>query len=408
MDEGGDDAHAARTQGMAERDGAAVGIHPLRIELEVSNAGDDLGGERLVQLDEVHVARPQSGAGQCLTRCRNGPQAHAGWIDAGAGGGQDPGDRPGIEPLGARFGHHHEARRPIVERRRVARRHRPILFESRLQGGQLLQARVRPRPFVLVERRARRQCDRHQLGAEMTRLLRADRLLMAFQRPSVLRLPGDAVAAGHHLGRLAQADGRIFLREPRIHHAPAQGAIVQRLAAARELTLRLFEDVRGARHALNPTREEAIAVAGLDLARGRDHRLHTRATQPVHRGGRDLNRQPGEQDCHARHVPVVFSRLVGIAEIDVLDAGGIQRVALDGLPDDERGEIVRPDVFERPTVASDRGAQRIDDDRRLHRGHATSLKCCRTRERSRPAIRRGQSGGRSAAWLHQDHQTDSR
>ena len=214
----------------------------------------------------------------------------------------------------------------------------------------------------------------------MTRLLRRDRLLMALQRPLVLNLPGDGIAAGDHFSGLTQANWRIFLRQSRIDHSPAQGAVVQGLAAARELALRFLQDVRGARHALYTTGEEAVSIAGLDLARGRHHRLHAGAAQPVHRGGRDLNRQTRQENGHASDVAVVLTSLIGIAEIDVLDAGGIQRIALHGLPDDEGGEIVRSDVLQGPPVASDGRAQRIDDDRRLHRAHATSLKCCRTRE----------------------------
>jgi len=41
---------------MAEGDGAAVDVHSLRVELELSHASDCLGGKRLVELDEVEIA----------------------------------------------------------------------------------------------------------------------------------------------------------------------------------------------------------------------------------------------------------------------------------------------------------------------------------------------------------------
>src|SRR3982074_3680868 len=102
---------------------------------------------------------------------------------------------------------------------------------------------------------------------------------MATERPLILSLAGDAVAAGDDLGGLSEADRRIFLRQLWIDHAPAQRAVVHRLGAAREFPVRFLQDVRGARHALDAAGEKAGAISGLDLARCRDHRLHARAAE---------------------------------------------------------------------------------------------------------------------------------
>src|SRR5712692_1425037 len=210
----------------------------------------------------------------------------------------------------------------------------------------------------------------------MAGLLGRDRLLMAFERPPVLILPADAITAGDLLRGLAEANGPVLL-ELGVDHPPPERGVIHGLAAARELSLGLFQDVGSAGHALDAPGEKAGAVPGLNFPGGRHHRLHAGAAQPVNGGRRNLDRQPGQQHRHPRHVAVVLARLVGVAEIDVLDGRGIQLVALHRLADDQRREVVGPDLFQGAGIAADRCAQRIDDDRPFHGGHATSLKCAR-------------------------------
>lgn len=60
---------------------------------------------------------------------------------------------------------------------------------------------------------------------------------------------------------------------------------------------------------------------------------------------RDVDGKPGGQCRHPRDVAVLFSGTVGVAENDVVDAAGIQlREALQQLADDQRGQIIGPDV----------------------------------------------------------------
>src|SRR5688572_30455346 len=55
-------ARARAADGMAERDRAAVDVHAGGVEAELADAGERLGGERLVELDEVDVGDAQAGA----------------------------------------------------------------------------------------------------------------------------------------------------------------------------------------------------------------------------------------------------------------------------------------------------------------------------------------------------------
>ena len=69
---------------------------------------------------------------------------------------------------------------------------------------------------------------------------------------------------------------------------------------------------------------------------------------------RDVDRQAGEQPCHARHVAVVLAGLVGAAEDHVLDQVRLHAGSLHRGLDRQRREVVRADRGERAAVAADR------------------------------------------------------
>src|SRR5581483_796040 len=72
VDERDDEARAAHPERVPDRDRAAVDVHLLRIESELTDDDQALRRERLVQLDEVYLARVDSDSGQQLPHCRNG------------------------------------------------------------------------------------------------------------------------------------------------------------------------------------------------------------------------------------------------------------------------------------------------------------------------------------------------
>ena len=53
--QGDQEPGSGAAQRVTEGDGAAVGVHDVRVEAEVADACDRLGGERLVELDGVEV-----------------------------------------------------------------------------------------------------------------------------------------------------------------------------------------------------------------------------------------------------------------------------------------------------------------------------------------------------------------
>src|SRR5207244_8495172 len=131
-----------------------------------------------------------------------------------------------------------EAGGAIVKRRGVAGGHGAVLFEGRLEAGELFKTRIRPRSLVLVEAHPLRQGHRHQLVAKVAGLLRRDRPAVTVESPSILSLATDGVAAGDHLGSLSQTDRWVHLRQPWIDHATAQRDVVESLSPAGQLAVR--------------------------------------------------------------------------------------------------------------------------------------------------------------------------
>ena len=101
---------------MTEGDRPAVDVQPLLLDPELARAGEHLGGERLVDLDQVDVVKRQSGAVQCSPDRGHRAHPHVGGIDAGDADRHDARQRPGAELLRALAGGQHQAGGAVVER----------------------------------------------------------------------------------------------------------------------------------------------------------------------------------------------------------------------------------------------------------------------------------------------------
>src|SRR4051794_35592402 len=101
--EGAGEAGAGAAERVAEGDRAAVDVEPLFVDPELTGAGEDLGGERLVDLDQVDVVEREAGVGERVGYRLQRPDAHDRRVDAGDAGGDDAGQRLGAEFLGALF-----------------------------------------------------------------------------------------------------------------------------------------------------------------------------------------------------------------------------------------------------------------------------------------------------------------
>src|SRR6266568_1566827 len=84
-DDGSGEFCAGAAEGMAERDGAAVGIDARRIEAGLPDDGERLSGERFVEFDDGDVAERE--AGEFEDFWNRGDRADAEFFGENAGGG---------------------------------------------------------------------------------------------------------------------------------------------------------------------------------------------------------------------------------------------------------------------------------------------------------------------------------
>ena len=91
------EAGAGAAERVAEGDRAAVDVEPLLVDPQLAGAGEDLGGEGLVQLDQVDLVEREAGGGEGAGDRLDRADAHVGGVDAGDAEGDDPGERLGAE-----------------------------------------------------------------------------------------------------------------------------------------------------------------------------------------------------------------------------------------------------------------------------------------------------------------------
>src|SRR6185436_17322745 len=207
VEQGRDDPGAAGTDRMTERDRPAVDVDLRPFEAELATVREGLGGERLVDLDEIErldrQLDPIEEAAHALDlREEQPPRRHL-----GLGVAHDPGKRLQPEALDGAFAGHDRRRGAVGDARCVAGRDRAddrratILAlgqrERRLEPRQRLDGRVAA--GVLVDADDRLSAlpiadrDRRDLGVEPAGVDRLDRSALTLERECVLVLAGDAV-----------------------------------------------------------------------------------------------------------------------------------------------------------------------------------------------------------------------
>src|SRR5512134_1959548 len=79
------DPGAGGADRVAERDRSAVDVDAAEVEGEIARAGNDLGGEGLVELDEVDVGQAELRPGEQSADRRHGADAHPRRVDSRRG-----------------------------------------------------------------------------------------------------------------------------------------------------------------------------------------------------------------------------------------------------------------------------------------------------------------------------------
>ena len=76
------DARSGRAERVAESDGSSARVQDVGVQVELALAGNRLGGERLVDLDEVDICQLQIRLGQHFADGWSRANAHDGRFDA--------------------------------------------------------------------------------------------------------------------------------------------------------------------------------------------------------------------------------------------------------------------------------------------------------------------------------------
>ena len=242
-----------------------------------------------------------------------------------------------------------------------------LLARHRLELRQPLRGRVRAVPFVLLERdllfpdlAGRLVLDqllrgeRHDLGVEASIPLPRGGPLLAHQRILVLGLAGDVVALRHHLRGLEH--GHVQFRLVLVHPRLADPVLVLVLGLHQADRLDAAGDHDG-----DPVHDDPL---------GRDgDRLHPRRAEPVDGRAPRRDGEAGAQRGLAADVLAGRAFGHGAPHDHVLDLGGIQPRALDGVADHMAGEGRAVGVVEGAAVGlADGDAGSRDDDGVCHGG----------------------------------------
>jgi hypothetical protein len=272
--------------------------------------------------------------------------------------------------------HHHDRGRAVVERAAVARGYRPIRAEHGLEPADGVEGDTGARTVVAVHGGAVRQFDRGDL-ARVEAVL--DRLLGQVLRPDrelVLLGSADTAYQSHVLRGLPHGDVGVGQHAvfPRV--VPALGAALGRGGGARAGVGE--QRVRGVRkrvaaaldvpaHRLHASRDEHVALAGLDRVHGHPRGLQGRRAVAGERGARQVVVTEQHRD-HPGHVEPGLATGQAAAQHQVVH---VRRVELRHLVQrrahDGSGQVVRPQILQGPLEgASDRRPGRSDDYRVSH------------------------------------------
>ena len=185
------------------------------VDLPLAQAGEHLGGERLVELDQVDLVEGEPGAVE--GRGGRGDRADAHHLGADAGDGPRLQGEQRAQPaaLGLLAGGHDAHRGAVVLAAGVAGGDGGLgvdLLAHRPQRGQLLEGGLGAGVLVAVDddvglAAAARDGDRHELVGEPAGLVGGAGPLLGADRELVLLLARDVVLAAQVLGRLEHAAG---------------------------------------------------------------------------------------------------------------------------------------------------------------------------------------------------------
>ncbi len=327
---------------MAHGDGAAVDVELVVRDLEQLHVEHDDGGEGLVELVEIDVARLHAGAGQYLARDLLRPRQHDRGLGADGREGADARARLQARLLARFLGADQDGGGAVDDARRITRVvHVVDALDFRIAHvDDRIEARFLAEPGeggIEARERLHRRLGAHVLvvieeGQADLVLHGDDRLLEAAFLPglrgALLALDGEAIdvgageapLGGDHVGSDALR-GEVALE--------GHGRIGRPGAAV---------GAHGhAAHALDAAADGKVGLAGHDLGRGHVGRFEARGAEAVDLHASDRLGIVRIENGQPRDVGALLLHRRDAAQHDVVDERGIEVVAVaDGLQDGRR------------------------------------------------------------------------
>jgi len=377
--EGGEQEHAAAgADGVTERDGPAVDVHVLRIEIELPHGLQHHRGERLVDLPQVDVTDRHPGFVEATPRCRRGRGQHDHRVVAGDGGHPDARTRPhpvGPSPLG---GGHEQSGGAVDDARAVARMvdvgdrldvgvhaathvviqlavrrsRRAQRFECRGERGECLERGSGPNVFVTRERhRSVGRDDWHKASREPFLPDRGGSALLAEDGDLIANLPAEPLTRRDQVGGDALRNDRVSLAEARV-------VAVERGASS----------VRPSGHRFDASTDDDVLHAGHHAHGGQRDCLLSAAAVAVHGEPRRLPRPTGGENAETADARTMIAGIAAVSDDDVVDRAWVDARARRQRLQALREQLLRMEHVERPRLLplASRGPHTVDDPRLTH------------------------------------------
>ena len=351
-------------------------------EAPLAGAGEDLGGERLVELDQVDLVEASARRGRAPSR-----SPAPGRCPSSRGG--TPADRPADQPAERAAGPARSARSGVVTRQAAAASFWPLALpavtvasgssaastgRSLASASSVVSARgCSSRSTSDRLAAALRHLDRDDLVGEAAVLLGGDGALVGAQRQLVLRLALDPVlgAGGSPPSRSSRrAPG--WSRPPAVTAGAGQAVVAASAPPAARAPARLRRVELDLAHALGAAGDDQLAGAGLHLHRRVDDRLQAGAAAPVELQPGDLDREARRRGRRRGRSPAPRRSGSTGRRRRRRPGSGRSRSARRAPARTVAASSVAGDVAEDAAEAPDRRSQRLADDRlpdRLAREH---------------------------------------
>ena len=351
---------------MPHGNGPTVGVETFIIasQPQLFATAQYLGGERLVDLDYIHLRQGDTGPGQCLAAGLHRAQAHDPWGHTSHRTRQNTGARGNARRVTSSTGTDNQCRRTVIHAGGIPCGDDATLNDSR-QFCQLFSGGAGAGMLILCHRQrlflaALGNSHRQNLFPVETLFLGRLVALLGTSGKRIRCLTADAQVVGHVLGSFRHGVATELAEDGRVGEAGTDGAVENgHIAAEGFFGLGHYE--RRPAHGLGAAGDNQLALGHRHHTRRIQRRRQATATQAVNGNPGHGFRQPRQQAGVTRHVAGIFTGLIGIADHHVFIAGQLEPVALYQLTDHPGQQVIRTHRRQGATMATKRGSQAIVD-----------------------------------------------